>query len=222
MGGSSRERTERTKPLRLSPTNDEVGRSYTALAHEVTDVHNRTTHFQSSASTMRRRDEKEPLWREPAQRTIFLLGAALGRCNHIWESACSAQCPQSVEDDSPSALDARPFRRTSQAELVCQDEERLLRDGCELHDHTVISLRVFFDEQAEYEPVWSIDLEVLARVLDILRVRVMHDPECSADPRVDFRADRVPAPSREQKRPRFAGIKPGIKDTLRHCADLTA
>jgi hypothetical protein len=90
---------------------------------------------------------------------------------------------------------------------VGQDEERLLRDWCELDDHTVISLREFFYEQAEHELVRSIDLEVFAAVLHVLSATVTHDPEFSADPRVDLRADCVPGPAREQKGPRFLSIE---------------
>jgi hypothetical protein len=58
---------------------------------------------------------------------------------------------------------------------VGQDEERPPGDWCELHDHTVIALRVFVDEQAENEPVRSMDLQAFARVLDILTAPVTHD-----------------------------------------------
>jgi hypothetical protein len=105
---------------------------------------------------------------------------------------------------------------------VGQDEERPLGDWCELHDHTVIALRVFVDEQAEDEPVRSMDLEAFARVLDILSAAVTHDPEFSTDPRVDLHADCVPDPVREQKRPRLIGIEPRIEDALGRAADLTA
>jgi len=98
----------------------------------------------------------------------------------------------------------------------------LIRDCCELHDHTVIPLRVFFDEQAEHEPVRSIDLEVFTRVLDILSVPATDDPESSADPRVELRADCVPNPPREQEAPRLLSAKPCIKDALGRRAELTA
>jgi hypothetical protein len=105
---------------------------------------------------------------------------------------------------------------------VGQNQERLLPDWREFHDHTVVSLRVLFDEQAEHEPVWPIDLEVFPRVLDILAEPVTHHPETSANLRVDVRADCIPNPAREQKGPRLLSIKPGIKDALRRRAELTA
>jgi len=42
-------------------------------------------------------------------------------------------------------LDARLFRRISQAELVDEDNERPLADRRKLDDHTVVSLRVLLD-----------------------------------------------------------------------------
>jgi hypothetical protein len=95
---------------------------------------------------------------------------------------------------------------------VGEDEERLPRDGCELHDHAIIPLRIFFDEQAEDEAVRSIDLEVFPGVLDCLCVPLMHDPESSAEPRIDLHLDRGPDPARGESRPCRGGLEPGIKD----------
>src|SRR5215471_9421129 len=50
----------------------------------------------------------------------------------------------------------------------------------------------------------------------------MHDPESSANPRVDLRANCVPDPPREQKRPCLVSVEPCVKDTLGHGAELTA
>jgi len=72
--------------------------------------------------------------------------AALSRYDRTWDTAFSAQRVESVQDYRPSALDARLVRGIRQAKLVGQDEQRLRRDRCELQDHAVISLRVFFDE----------------------------------------------------------------------------
>jgi hypothetical protein len=130
-----------------------------------------------------------------------------------------AQRRESAEEDRPFALDARAVRRIRQAELVGQDEERLLRDRCDLYDDAVVPLRVLFDEQAEYQPVWPVNLQVFARVLDLLSAPVTHDPESSADPRLDLGADCVP---REQNGARLGGIEQCIKDTLGHSADSTA
>jgi hypothetical protein len=67
----------------------------------------------------------------------------------------------------------------------------------------------------------SLDLEVFTRALDLLAVAATHDPERTTDPRVDLRADGVPGPAREQKRPRLGCIEPGIKEALGRRFDFT-
>src|SRR4029077_17109254 len=63
-----------------------------------------------------------------------------------YDAPFTSQRHEYVQDSRPSALEARPCRRIPQAKLVGQDNERLLFDWRELHDHTVISLRVLFYE----------------------------------------------------------------------------
>jgi len=41
-----------------------------------------------------------------------------------------------------------------------------------------------------------------------------HDPESSADPRLDLHFDGVPDPARGENRPCLSGVEPGIKDPL--------
>src|SRR4029077_20369566 len=63
------------------------------------------------------------------------------------------------------------------------------------------------------------DLEVSARVLDVLAVGPFHEAECPADARIDVDARKRARRGREQPAARQIGIKPGVERALRRGAE---